>query len=132
MAMFLDTSGLLSIFDVREKHHIEAIELFQKNDRRITTSYVTAELISIMIARRIRQESMLRFVRSIHDDRRIEFVWVTPEVHQSGMDLLGRRLDKTYTLCDAISFVVMEEYKLSEALTTDQHFEQQGYVRLLK
>lgn len=42
------------------------------------------------------------------------------------------RLDKSYSLCDAISFLVMRQRGLSEALTTDHHFEQEGFVRLLK
>jgi len=46
--------------------------------------------------------------------------------------MLLDRLDKTYSLCDAVSFVLMRERELTEALTTDRHFEQEGFVRLLK
>lgn len=45
--------------------------------------------------------------------------------------LLEDRLDKTWSLVDCASFVVMEERGLTEALTTDRHFEQAGFVRLL-
>ncbi len=38
------------------------------------------------------------------------------------MDLLTARMDKTYSLCDAVSFILMRERGLSEALTTDKHF----------
>ncbi len=48
------------------------------------------------------------------------------------MEILRGRLDKTYSLCDAASFVVMREYGLTEALTTDKHFTQEGFVRLLE
>ena len=75
---------------------------------------------------------MLRFVRSIEEDRRIEVLWIPQSVHRSGMDLLGRRLDKTYSLCDAVSFTLMDEYGITDALTTDHHFEQEGFTRLLK
>lgn len=47
------------------------------------------------------------------------------------MNLLQVRLDKTYSLCDAISFVLMREHGIQEALTTDHHFEQEGFRRLL-
>jgi predicted nucleic acid-binding protein len=47
------------------------------------------------------------------------------------MDLLLARHDKTYSLCDAVSFVVMRQHHLAEALTTDHHFEQEGFQRLL-
>jgi len=43
-----------------------------------------------------------------------------------------QRLDKTYSLCDAVSFVLMRQYGYTEALTTDHHFEQEGFHRLLQ
>ena len=47
------------------------------------------------------------------------------------MNLLNRRLDKSYSLCDAVSFVLMHQRKLVDALTTDRHFEQEGFRKLL-
>jgi predicted nucleic acid-binding protein len=47
------------------------------------------------------------------------------------MSLLLARQDKTYTLCDAVSFVLMRKRQITEALTTDRHFEQEGFRRLL-
>jgi predicted nucleic acid-binding protein len=46
--------------------------------------------------------------------------------------LLEERPDKDYSLCDAVSFVLMRQYNLADALTTDKHFEQEGFTRLLK
>lgn len=42
------------------------------------------------------------------------------------------RSDKDWSLVDCASFVVMQQLKLTEALTTDHHFEQAGFLRLLK
>ena len=53
-------------------------------------------------------------------------------LHRAALALLRARLDKTYSLCDAVSFVVMRQYGINEGLTTDRHFEQEGFVRLLK
>jgi len=52
-------------------------------------------------------------------------------VHELAMALLEERLDKNYSLCDAVSFIVMKEYGIIEALTTDKHFQQEGFSRLL-
>jgi predicted nucleic acid-binding protein len=49
-----------------------------------------------------------------------------------GMDLYERRPDKDWSLTDCISFIVMKEKKLTEALTTDHHFEQAGFAVLLR
>jgi len=48
------------------------------------------------------------------------------------MTLLQSQTDKTYSLCDAISFILMRDRGVTDALTTDHHFEQAGFIRLLK
>jgi predicted nucleic acid-binding protein len=58
--------------------------------------------------------------------------WVTEEDHRRGMQLLRARPDKTYSLCDAVSFELMRQHGITEALTTDRHFEQEGFTRLLR
>ena len=62
----------------------------------------------------------------------VEMVWVDEILHREAMDLLLVRQDKTYSLCDAISFVLMRKKGIREALTTDKHFEQEGFTRLLQ
>jgi predicted nucleic acid-binding protein len=61
----------------------------------------------------------------------VEVVWVEESLHRAAMALLRERPDKSYSLCDAVSFVLMRGRFIGEALTTDHHFEQEGFVRLL-
>jgi predicted nucleic acid-binding protein len=61
----------------------------------------------------------------------LEVVWVGEKLHTAATRLLRRRPDKAYSLCDAVSFVLMRERSITEALTTDHHFEQEGFIRLL-
>jgi predicted nucleic acid-binding protein len=56
----------------------------------------------------------------------------SPELFQRGVELFRARPDKEWSLTDCISFVVMTEKGLSEALTGDRHFEQAGFHALLK
>lgn len=49
----------------------------------------------------------------------------------AGVELYGRRLDKGWSVTDCISFVVMRERRISEALTGDRHFVQAGFKALL-
>jgi uncharacterized protein len=130
--MFLDTSGLFSLYDEDDRYSSLASDLFIQRRTRITTNYVLAELAALMIARKVGQDRMVQYLIDVRDDVRLEVVWVTQELHNAGMDLLKRRLDKTYSLCDAVSFAVMQELGITDALTTDHHFEQEGFVRLLK
>lgn len=48
------------------------------------------------------------------------------------MELFGKRPDKDWSLTDCISFVVMHDYGLADALTTEHYFEQAGVNALLK
>lgn len=59
-------------------------------------------------------------------------LWVDEALHRAALTLLVERLDKTYSLCDAVSFLQMQAERETEALTTDRHFEQAGFIRLLK
>ena len=63
---------------------------------------------------------------------KIEVVWVDETLHQAAVALLQSRPDKTYSLYDAVSFLLMQQYGITDALTTDHHFEQEGFARLLR
>ena len=62
--------------------------------------------------------------------REVEVVWIERDLHEQAHGLLAR-VDKNYSLCDAVSFVLMRQRGDREALTTDRHFEQEGLTRLL-
>ena len=55
-----------------------------------------------------------------------------PAAYQAGFDLFANRPDKDWSLTDCISFGVMTERGLTEALTADRHFEQAGFRAVLK
>jgi predicted nucleic acid-binding protein len=73
----------------------------------------------------------LTFISDLVENPDIETVWVNEGLHREAMALLIARPDKTYSLCDAVSFVLMRQRHCPEALTTDRHFEQEGFQRLL-
>lgn len=130
--MLLDTSGLFAFLDARDANHGAAAELLNAARLRLTHNYVLAELVALAGARRLDRRTTLEFVHLIADHADFEVVWVTAEEHRSGLALLRERLDKRYSLCDAISFTLMKRRGLTEALTTDHHFEQEGFLRLLQ
>lgn len=67
----------------------------------------------------------------MRQDPKIDIVHVDETLYFAAINLLQRRLDKEWSLCDAVSFVLMERLGITEALTTDHHFEQAGFIRLL-
>ena len=128
---FLDTSGLLCLADASELCHSDAIAAARLIRKAITHSYVLSEFIALASSRQFDRKLALQFLEGIHQDPKIEIVYVDESLHFAAIDLLQRRLDKEWSLCDAVSFVLMERLGMTEALTTDHHFEQAGFIKLL-
>ena len=61
-----------------------------------------------------------------------EVVGFDPKVQQAGFELYESRLDKDWSLTDCVSFAVMTQRGLTEALTADHHFEQAGFRSVFK
>ena len=130
--MLLDTSGLLCLHFLTEPLHTQACVAYQKATIRLTHNYVIAEYVALANARRFSRASVLDFVVDLLSSPDIETVWVDESIHRAAVELLLLRQDKSYSLCDAVSFILMRQRGVAEALTTDRHFEQEGFVRLLK
>ena len=129
--MLLDTSGLLILHHADAPRHDEARELFDAAGPKLVHSYVLAELVALAHARGLPRGGTLAFLGRLAEQPDVEAVWVDETLHRNGMSFLANRLDKDYSLADAISFLLMRQYGVTEALTTDHHFEQEGFVRLL-
>lgn len=129
--MFLDTSGLFCLHNRAEPHHAQATRLLAAATRSFTHSYVIAEFVALSESHRLQRRPVLQFIQEIHDGDLAEVVFVDEATHRKAFDLLRKRDDKSWSLCDAVSFVLMGERKVSEALTLDHHFEQAGFVQLL-
>lgn len=129
--MLLDTSGLLCLAYQAEPHHHEAVHAYQAAQVRVTHSYVLAEYVALATARRFPRLPVLEYLDDLMDNPDIDLIWVDERLHREASALLLARLDKGYSLCDAVSFVIMRQRNLHEALTTDKHFEQEGFIRLL-
>jgi predicted nucleic acid-binding protein len=130
--MFLDTSGLLCLHHVAELQHSDALTLFEATGRKLTHSYVLAEFVILAKVRGLPRRETIAFATALIDHPEVEVVWVDEALHRQAMHLLEARLDKSYSLCDAVSFVLMNQRGMIDALTTDHHFEQEGLIQLLR
>lgn len=129
--MLLDTSGLLCLLHRDERQHADASRLYTGAKECLTQSYVLAEFVALCHVRGLRRENVIGFLSSLIEAPRVKVEWVDESLHRRAMALLEARLDKSYSLCDAVSFVLMHDRGIQEALTTDKHFEQEGFIRLL-
>ena len=72
-----------------------------------------------------------RLVALLQSTPGIEVIPPSDNQFQAGADLHATRPDKSWSLTDCISFVIMLERGLSDALTTDHHFAQAGFCVLM-
>jgi predicted nucleic acid-binding protein len=131
--MLLDTSGLLCLhYYQTDPFRAQACATYEKATIRLTHNYIIAEYVALAHARHLPRSSILSFVVDLLDNPDIETIWVDEGLHRAAVKLLLTRPDKGYSLCDSVSFVVMRQHGIVEALSTDRHFEQEGFIRLLK
>jgi predicted nucleic acid-binding protein len=83
-------------------------------------------------ARRYARSAVLSYLTALHANADIQVIWVDEALHLDGLALLAARSDKTYSLCDAVSFLLMRRLRITDALTTDRHFQQEGFRQLLQ
>ena len=135
--VFADTSGWANFFVRTERHHAQAALLIaqwkQEERRVVTTNYVMSELIALFTSPlNVSRPTVLRYIDVIRSTPWVEIVHIDPSLDAAAWKLLAERSDKKWSLVDCASFVVMEERNLTDALTADRHFEQAGFIRLLK
>ena len=133
---FTDTSGWAAWTDSREMFHAQARarfdEVWDQGGLFVTTNYVLAELTALLTRLRIAKKQQIQLFDDLYADPSIEIVHIDPSLDTDARQLWKTHADKNWTLVDCASFVVMSRGKLAEALTSDHHFEQAGFVRLLK
>lgn len=129
--MLVDTSGFLSLLHRDEAEHQSAVDHYRSAAFRLTHNYILDEFVPLARRRGFPHLATAKFSRQVLVDPRVEVVWVDRTLHVAALDLLDKRPDKSYSLCDAVSFILMRERGIASALTTDRHFEQEGFNRLL-
>jgi predicted nucleic acid-binding protein len=129
--VFADTSYFLALLGRADQHHKQAVAWSRALRRPLlTTEYIVLEVGNNLI-RGADRALFVEFFARLHGDRRTEVIPASPEWLNAGANLFGARPDQTWSLTDCISFSVMTQRKLIEALTADRHFEQAGFRALL-
>ena len=130
--IFVDTSYFLALPNSHDEFHERtSIMADQINSRLITTEAVLTE-IGNALAKSQWRELAVDTLNDLRDDEDVEILSISSEVFSKALNFYSSRMDKEWGLTDCISFVVMEDRKLTDALTTDHHFEQAGFKSLLR
>lgn len=135
--IFVDTAGWGNLVDAKQAYHYGAAEIYRASEQRggrfVTTSYILLEFITLLSSPlRITRPKSIQIIEGLRASPHISVVHIDKELDDLAWQLLKQRPDKGWSLVDCASFIVMQQHGISEALTTDHHFEQAGFMRLLK
>jgi predicted nucleic acid-binding protein len=135
--IFADTAGWGHLVDATQAYHHRAATIYrgarQQGSICITTNYILTELVALLRnPLRIPHTQIVAFITGLKASPYVNIVHVDPTLDAQAWQLFVERPDKEWSLVDRVCFVVMQQYGLYEAFTTDHHFEQAGFVCLLK
>jgi uncharacterized protein len=133
-AVFLDTSFVIALENRRDPLHSIAKQL-DRGLQEAGAEYLLHRGVVLEVgdgdARRARRTKGVDFVRRFHEEDGYRVEPIDDDLWRKAVDLYCSRPDKEWGLTDCVSFALMEREGIREALTTDPHFRQAGFVPLL-
>jgi|CXWL01.1.fsa_nt_gi predicted nucleic acid-binding protein len=129
---FLDTSYVVALINKTDEFHQRANELVEEyeNTQLVVTDSVLLE-IGNSLAREYKHEAVA-VIEEFIASRNTTIVRLSETLFGRAFDLYKQYSDKTWGLVDCVSFVVMQEHNVTDALTHDHHFIQAGYRALMR
>jgi predicted nucleic acid-binding protein len=125
-----DSSAILALLDADDADHDRAVAAARQiaADKRpsFMTNYIEVEAHALLLrklGRTIAREWLLTGGLAV--------IHVRPDDEQRAKEILVRHADKDWTLCDAISFAVLDAHHVRRAFTFDHHFRQYGRIEVL-
>lgn len=132
--IFVDTSFYIALLDVADQYHERAQTMLRNIYRAggvtlVTSEAVLSELLTYFSRFGIQHCALAAaFVDSVLGEGKVACVPLTHDLFVRALDRYRTRLDKAYSHTDCMSFVICEEMKVSEVLTFDRDFEQEGFT----
>ena len=131
--VFADTFYWIAFTNILDAAHEKAKALALKRTTILTTEEVLIEYLNYFAAwgENLRRKALTN-TRNIMANKSVKVVPQTPASFLNGLELYGARLDKGYSLTDCISMQTMRAEGITDALTNDVHFEQEGFRALFR
>lgn len=133
--VFIDTSFVIALAAPQDHLHERAVHLAklleQAGTRLITTQTVMLEIGNVLCQRPHRHEA-IALLNSLTSDPKVEIIPLSQELYERAFQLYSESTDKEWGFNDCVSFIVMQFCGITEALTSNEHFQQLGFRALLR
>ena len=134
-AVFADTFYWIALTNLQEIAHEKAksFALSKEPGALCTTEEVLTEYLNYFAAwgSNFRRKASIN-VQNMLESRTVQIVSQTTDSFSAGLNLYRARLDKAYSLTDCISMETMRHEGITDVLTNDAHFEQEGFRALFR
>jgi uncharacterized protein len=128
---FVDTGYWLGILNTRDQYHQRALELSDQ----LVGPFVTTEPVLFEVGNALARPPWralaVAFFRNLEVDPTVEIIRPSFDLYTRAVSLYAARPDKSWGLTDCLSFVVMQDRGIREALSADHDFQQAGFRALL-
>lgn len=133
-AVFADTVYWVAVTLTDDQWHSAAMAAQSRleSEEIVTTEEVLTEFLTALSARQYSRANASAAVRRIIANPNISVIQQSHDSFMRGLTRYEQRLDKGYSLQDCVSMNVMELLNITEILTADRHFEQEGFIALMR
>lgn len=129
---FIDTVYILALLNPRDQWHRKAIQLSKIHRAPLLTSHAVLTEVADALAHHSQRAWACQAIEDLKADPDVQCVSVDSAIFAGAVRLYRERPDKDWSLTDCISFYIMRQEKVPEALTADVHFEQAGFRALMR
>jgi uncharacterized protein len=133
-AVFVDTAAWIALLNTSDQLHKPAQQVMSRLQNQ-QTSLVTSEFVLLEVADALSAPYMrpktVQFINGLRQLAMLEIIPLNQTLLQDGWQLYSQRPDKDWGLTDCVSFIIMAQWELQHAFTSDRHFEQAGFIKLL-
>jgi|NOAtaT_6_FD_contig_101_1017137_length_4523_multi_3_in_0_out_0_5 predicted nucleic acid-binding protein len=133
--VFADTGYWIALLDPQDTLHSKAINLSITftQVQIVTSEMVLTEILNHFSKRgNFLRYAAANFIESLQENPSITIIPQTDSIFQQALILYKQRPDQAWSHTDCSSFCIMQQQNILEALAYDKHFEQAGFIALLR
>lgn len=130
--LFLDTAFIQALLNPRDDYHQQAKQLFPRVRAASEVWITEAVLVEVGNAlSALNRNGAVQFIQQCYRTDNINVFRVDTALLMQSLNLYQSRSDNDWGLTDCISFIVMQQQNLTDAVTSDRHFLQAGFRTLM-